>query len=59
MSGTLVPTRVIELQPGEWVVQFAGGLDGWTTFSDVFSTQSQAQAWERDQIDSADHGDEQ
>ena len=59
MSDALVPTRVIELQPGEWVVQFAGGLDGWTTFSDVFGTQAQAEAWERDQIDSADFGDEQ
>jgi hypothetical protein len=59
MSGTLVPTRVIELQPGEWVVQFARGINGWNTFSDVFDTQAQAQAWERDQIDSADFGDEE
>ena len=59
MSNTLVPTRVIELRPDCWVVQFAGGLDGWTTFSDEFDTQDQAQAWERDQIDSADFGDEE
>jgi hypothetical protein len=50
---------VIELQPGEWVVQFARGINGWNTFSDVFDTQAQAQAWERNQIDSADHRDEE
>jgi hypothetical protein len=52
----LAPTRVIELAPGQWVVQFEGGLDGWTTFSDVFATQSQAQAFQQEQIDLADTG---
>jgi hypothetical protein len=51
----LVPTRVVEICPGEWVVQFAGGLDGWTTFSDVFATEAEAQAFEQEQIDSADY----
>jgi len=49
-----VATRVIEICPGEWVVQFEGGLDGWTTFSDVFTTQSEAEAFEAEQIDDAD-----
>lgn len=53
----LVPTRVIELCPGEWVVQFQGGLNSWTTFSDVFATQEEAQAFEQEQIDSADFGE--
>jgi hypothetical protein len=53
----LVTTRVVEICPGEWVVQFAGGINGWTTFSDVFATQAEAQAFEQDQIDSADLGD--
>ena len=51
----LVPTRVVEICPGEWVVQFAGGLSGWTTFSDVFATEVEAKAFEQDQIDSADY----
>ena len=52
-----VATRVVEICPGEWAVQFAGGLDGWTTFSDVFATQAEAQSFEQEQIDSADFGD--
>ena len=55
----LVATRVVEICPGEWVVQFAGGLDGWTTFSDVFATEAEAQAFEQDQINSADFGEEE
>lgn len=55
----LVPTRVVEICPGEWVVQFAGGLGGWTTFSDVFATRAEALAFEQDQINSADLGDEE
>lgn len=55
----LVPTRVVEICPGEWVVQFAGGVGGWTTFSDVFATESEAQAFEQEQIDSADLGDQE
>ena len=55
----LVNTRVLEICPGEWVVQFEGGLNGWTTFSDTFTTQADAQEFEADQIASADWGDEQ
>jgi hypothetical protein len=55
----LVPTRVVELCPGEWVVQFAGGLNGWTTFSDVFATRAEALTFEQDQINSADLGEEE
>jgi len=54
-----VETRVIEVCDGEWVVQFSGGLGGWTTFSDTFSTEAEAQAFEQDQLDSADYGDEE
>jgi hypothetical protein len=53
----LVKTRVLELCPGEWVVQFEGGLNCWTTFSDTFTSQAEAKLWEQDQIDSADFGD--
>lgn len=55
----LVPTRVVEICPGEWVVQFARGVGGWTTFSDVFATEAEAQIFESEQIDSADLGDEE
>lgn len=55
----LVPTRVVEICHGEWVVQFAGGLNGWTTFSDVFATEPEAKAFEQEQIDSADLGDQE
>ena len=54
-----VTTRVIEIDPGEWVVQFEGGLGGWTTFSDTFVTEAEARAFEADQIASADFGDEE
>ena len=50
-----VTTRVIEICEGEWVVQFSGGLGGWTTFSDVFTTQAEAEAFEAEQIDGADY----
>ena len=50
-----VATRVIEICPEEWVVQFEGGLGGWTTFSDVFATKSEAEAFEAEQIDGADY----
>jgi hypothetical protein len=53
----LVPTRVIEICPGEWVVQFAGGVGGWTTFSDVFATEAEAKDFETQQIASADLGE--
>ena len=55
----LVPTRVVEICLGVWVVQFAGGLNGWTTFSDVFATEAEAKAFEQEQIDSADLGDQE
>jgi hypothetical protein len=53
----LVDTRVIEICDGEWVAQFAG-VGGWTTFSDVFATEAEAQAFLADQIDSADFDQE-
>jgi hypothetical protein len=40
-----VATRVIEVNLGEWVVQFEGGLNGWTTFSDTFGTEAEALAF--------------
>jgi hypothetical protein len=55
----LVNTRVLEICPGEWVVQFEGGLNGWTTFSDTFVTEAEALAFEQDQIASADLEDEE
>lgn len=54
-----VATRVIEICPGEWVVQFEGGLNGWTTFSAVFTTQLEAKKFEQEQLDSADYGDKE
>jgi fluoride ion exporter CrcB/FEX len=54
-----VLTRVIEIDPGEWVVQFEGGLGGWTTFSDTFTTEAEALAFEAEQITSADWRDEE
>ena len=55
----LVNTRVLEICPGEWVVQFEGGLNGWTTFSDTFTTESEALAFETEQLASADLGDKE
>jgi len=47
-------TRVVEICSGEWIAQFMGGF-GWTQLGDeTFSTQSEAQAFLDDQIDSAD-----
>jgi hypothetical protein len=54
-----VATRVIEIDPGEWVVQFSGGLNSWTTFSDTFITEADALAFEAEQIASADFGDKE
>jgi hypothetical protein len=54
----LVNTRVLEMCPGEWVVQFES-IRGWTTFSDTFDTMYEAEAFRQDQIDSADLGDEE
>jgi hypothetical protein len=54
-----VATRVIEIDPGAWVVQFEGGLNGWTTFSDTFFTEAEAREFEAEQIESADFGDKQ
>jgi hypothetical protein len=50
----LVNTRVLEICPDEWVVQFDGGLNGWVTFSDTFVTEAEALAFEAEQIASAD-----
>jgi hypothetical protein len=54
-----VVTRVIEINLGEWVVQFEGGRNGWTTFSDTFVTEAEALAFEAEQIASADFGEEE
>jgi len=56
----LVATRVVEIEPGAWIVQFAGGLGRWMQLGDeIFATQAAAEAFEQDQIDSADFGDEE
>ena len=52
----IVETRILEWSSGEWVVQFFGGLNGWTTFSEVFETEEEAKFWLKDQIDNADLG---
>ena len=54
-----VTTRVIEIDPGEWVVQFGGGLNGWVQLGDTFATEAEALAFEAEQIESADYGDEE
>jgi hypothetical protein len=54
-----VATRVIEIDPGSWVVQFEGGLNGWIQLGDVFATLAEAREFEADQIASADWGDEE
>ena len=51
-----VETRVIEVCADEWVVQFSGGLGGWTTFSDTFATEAEAKEFEKDQWSNADLG---
>lgn len=55
----LVATRVIEICPGEWICQFQGGLNGWIQLGDTFATQAEAEAFEQNQIDSADFGDKE
>jgi hypothetical protein len=56
----LVPTRVVEINPGEWIVQFVGGLNGWVQLGDeTFATEIEARAFEQEQIDSANFGDEE
>lgn len=54
-----VATRVIEIDPGEWIVQFEGGLNGWVQLGDVFDSQEAAEAFRQDQLDSADFGDDE
>lgn len=49
-----VALRILEVCEGEWVVQFEGGLNGWTTFSDTFDNEADAQAFLQEQLDSAD-----
>lgn len=53
----LVETRVIEVCDGEWVAQYAGGLGGWTTFSDTFATREEAELFLQEQLDSADYSE--
>lgn len=50
-----VGLRVLEVCEGEWVVQFEGGLSGWTTFSDTFDNEADARAFLQEQLDSADY----
>ena len=54
-----IATRVLEICPGEWVVQFEGGLNGWTTFGGTFPTRAEAEAFRQEQLDSADFGEEE
>jgi hypothetical protein len=54
-----VNTRIIEICEGEWVVQFEGGLNSWTTFSDTFSTKEEAEEFNIEQISQADLGGEE
>jgi hypothetical protein len=53
-----IALRVTEICSGEWVVQFEGGPNGWTTFSDTFDNPTDAQTFMQEQIDSADLGTE-
>lgn len=50
-----VALRVLEICPGEFVVQYKGGLDSWSTFSDTFDNAEEARAWMQEQSDSADY----
>ena len=52
--GDSVALRILEIEPGQFVVQFEGGLDGWTTFSDTFATRKEAEDFLTDQRNSAD-----
>lgn len=55
-----VATRVVEISPGEWIVQFEGGLSGWVQLNDeTFSTQKAAEAFLQNELDNADFGDEE
>ena len=51
-----VALRVLELDEGEFVVQFEGGIGSpWTTFSDTFATRDEAEQFLKEQVDSADY----
>ncbi len=51
-----VALRVLELDEGEFVVQFEGGIGSpWTTFSDTFTTRDEAEKFLKEQADSADY----
>ena len=52
-----VETRVIEVCPGEWIVQFSGGLNSWVQLGDTFATEVEAQVFLQDQLDSADYSE--
>jgi hypothetical protein len=54
-----VATRIIEIDSGEWIVQFSGGLNSWVQLGDTFATLAEAQEFEAEQIASADFGDEE
>ncbi len=50
-----VALRILEVSEGEFVVQFESGFMGWTTFSDTFDNEADAQAFLQEQLDSADY----
>lgn len=52
----IAETRIIEINNGEWVVQFSA-FNGWTTMGDVFESREEAQLFLDEQIDSADIDD--
>ena len=54
---TPVETRVVEVCPGSWVVQFSGGLSRWVQLGDTFDNEEDARAFLQEQLDSADYGD--
>jgi hypothetical protein len=55
-----VATRVIEIDSGEWVVQFEGGIGGWVQLGDTFPTEIDAREFEAEQIaTTADLGDQE
>jgi len=54
-----VATRIIEVYPGEWIVQFSGGLNSWVQLGDTFATLAEAEAFKQEQENSADFGDQE
>jgi hypothetical protein len=50
-----VALRVLEIGPGEWICQFAGGLNGWVQLGYTFDNEADARAFMQEQLDSADY----